>query len=68
MNCPHCNISIEIDQVNCAIFRCGIVKETGIQLPPHLPEKECNQLIPYIWGCSKPFKLMDGVLVKCDYI
>jgi hypothetical protein len=68
MNCPHCGISIEIEQVNCAIFRCGIIKSTGEQIPPHLPEKECISLVPYIWGCSKPFKLVDGVLIKCEYI
>jgi hypothetical protein len=68
MNCPHCNLCIEIIKVNCAIFRCGIVKATGVQLPSHLSEKKCNEMIPYIWGCSKPFKLVNGVLVKCDYI
>jgi hypothetical protein len=26
---PDCNIGIEIIEVNCAIFRCGICKDTG---------------------------------------
>lgn len=25
--CPHCGIPIQIEQVNCAIFRCGIYKK-----------------------------------------
>jgi hypothetical protein len=68
MNCPHCDIPIMIEEINCGIFRCGIVKETGLQLPSHLPEIECKKLIPYIWGCSKPFMLVKGKLIKCEYI
>ena len=68
MECPHCGVRIEIIAINCAIFRCGIIKKTGVQLPPHLSEKECDAMIPFIWGCSKPFKLIDGILVKCDYL
>jgi len=24
MNCPYCNIPIELEQINCKILRCGI--------------------------------------------
>ena len=68
MECPHCGIRIEIEQLNCAIFRCGIYKETGKQIPPHLSKPECDQIKDKIWGCSKPFRYENGKLIICDYI
>ena len=31
LSCPYpdCSISIEIAEINCAIFRCGICKDTN---------------------------------------
>ena len=68
MECPYCKIGIEIVEVNCAIFRCGIYKDTFQQIPPHLPKKECDAIVDKIYGCGRPFKLVDGKLVPCDYI
>ena len=68
MECPHCGIGIEVVEVNCAIFRCGIYKDTFQQLPPHLPEAECNAVRDRIYGCSRPFRWVNGKLEKCDYI
>ena len=71
INCPNCNICIEIIQLNCRIFRCGIYKDTYIQIPPHLPKKECDLLIEtdLIYGCGKPFKMLDdNTPDTCDYI
>ena len=68
MNCPHCGIAIEIEQINCAIFRCGIYKQIGQQIPPHLPKEECDQIKDKIWGCSNPFKYENGKLIICDYV
>jgi hypothetical protein len=72
INCPNCNISIEIIQLNCKIFRCGIYKDSGIQIPPHLPKNECDLLIieNRIYGCGKPFKILDDntTPIVCDYI
>jgi len=59
---------IEILEVNCAIFRCGVVKSTGEQIDPHLPKAECDKLGDTIYGCAKPMRLVDGKLVVCDYI
>jgi hypothetical protein len=67
-NCPWCNIGIEIIAENCKVFRCGIIKQSGLQLNPHLSEKECNAVLAYIYGCGKPFQLYEGQLIKCDYI
>ena len=69
--CPYsdCNIAIEIIEINCAIFRCGIYKN-GQQIEPHLPKEECDKLKRdnKIWGCGRPFKLVNGILVRCEYI
>ena len=66
---PDCNIGIEIIEINCAIFRCGIYKD-GNQIDPHLPKEDCERLKKEdrIWGCGRPFQLIDGKLVSCDYI
>lgn len=63
LECPHCGIMIEIVAVNCGIFRCGVYRDTGQQIHPHLPEPEA---LP-IWGCSKPFKLHNGKLIMCAW-
>ena len=64
--CPNCGIMIEIIEINCAIFRCGIVKSTGEQIPPHASKEEIEKLD--IWGCGGPMRLVDRQLVVCDYI
>jgi hypothetical protein len=83
--CPYedCNISIEIIEINCAIFRCGIYKNNGTQINPHLSKEECDKLKKNdeIWGCGRPFKLCqeskesndsseskDIKIIPCDYI
>ena len=68
MECPHCKVLIVVEEVNCAIFRCGIYKDTGLQVNPHLPQSECDALGDTIWGCGKPFRLVDDKLIKCEYI
>ncbi len=67
---PDCNISIEIVEINCAIFRCGICKENGKQIEPHLPKEECDALKKEdkIWGCGRPFQLVERKLIPCEYI
>lgn len=74
VSCPHCQQLIHIEQVNCAIFRCGVEKVSGQQLPPHLIKPECDRLAAEqrIYGCGKPFRVekKEGGLVAivCDYI
>ena len=60
VNCPHCNQTFEILEINCRIFRCGVYKENYEQIPPHLPKNECDQLVKdsAIIGCGKPFELI----------
>lgn len=70
VECPHCKVMIEILEVNCGIFRCGIHKDTGQQVSPHLPKKECDDLKKEdrIWGCCRPFKYENGRASVCEYI
>jgi hypothetical protein len=70
--CPHCGILVEILELNCRIFRCGIYKQTYLQINPHMSKDECEALVlnDSIYGCGKPFRIPDGevIAVVCDYI
>jgi len=74
--CPHCNITIEVEkkQTNCCIFRCGMYKTNGRQIPPHTKKVECDRLFNQglIQGCSKPFKFFKNssgnYVEECGYI
>ena len=71
--CPHCNGSILIleKEINCKIFRHGVLKSTKKQINPHLEKKKCDRLFAegLIFGCGKPFRLNDDMnAVICDYI
>ena len=68
IKCPHCDMSIIIEEVRCGIFRCGIYKDTFQQVDPHLPKEECDKLGNTIYGCSKPFQIINNIISKCDYI
>ena len=72
--CPHCQQIIEIVQLNCRIFRCGVKKINGEQIPPHASKQECDGYIERkeIYGCAGPFIVeMNGdgyKAIPCDYI
>ena len=71
IECPHCKMIIEIIELRCRIFRCGIMKNNFTQINPHLSEIKCNKLKKNdeIYGCSKPFYIDENnVVEKCDYI
>ena len=77
IECPHClhQIIIMKNEINCAIFRHGVLKKNGLQMPPHLEKRICDELVrqDLIYGCGKPFKLVKNdknevVPVICDYI
>jgi len=59
VNCPHCDQLIEIVELNCCIFRCGVYRQNQEQIPPHLPKSECDNLAEQelIFGCGKPFRI-----------
>jgi len=73
--CPHCDLLIDIptNDINCAIYRHGVYKKSGLQMGPHLCKEDCESLAKHglIWGCGKPFKLIytpEPRIVKCEYI
>lgn len=74
VQCPHCGEYIIIEQVNCAIFRHGVIKTTMVQINPHLPKAQCDRLkdLDLIYGCGKPFKVVNEnnelKAIECDYI
>ena len=72
INCPHCNeyIFIYRNEINCAIFRHGIIKESFNQINPHAPKQQCDEYINnnQIYGCGKPFRIVNDKAVICEYI
>jgi hypothetical protein len=81
IECPHCKQAIEVVELNCRIFRCGIYKSTFKQVDPHLPKDQCDKLAEHgtIYGCGKPFQIVDRQemgdkgepmynVVVCEYI
>jgi len=74
--CPHCNkhFIVKKTELNCRIFRCGVLKSNMKQIGPHTKKIECDRLKEnnLIYGCSKPFKFItnNGInsIIICDYI
>ncbi len=75
--CPHCGetIGVQRKEVNCKIFRHGIMKHNGQQIDPHLPKDACDRLAAdgSIIGCGKPFRLVEQpdlsfTIEECGYI
>jgi hypothetical protein len=72
--CPHCEDFILIEELNCCIFRHGVIIKTGLQIDPHAPKELCDFYINtnQIYGCGKPYQIMlednKYVAIKCDYI
>ena len=74
VKCPQCGEYVIIEQVNCAIFRHGVLKSNLSQINPHLSKLDCEKLIEQnlIYGCGKPFKIIKEneiwIAIECDYI
>jgi hypothetical protein len=74
VQCPHCNGTIIIEELNCRIFRHAVLKENGNQINPHAPKEECENYIEkdMIYGCGKPFIVVNKddkyIAEICDYI
>jgi len=72
--CPHCKLYVIIQEINCAIFRHGIMKKNNSQMNPHLCKGECERYVKedLIIGCGKPFKIIlqkdEYIAEICDYI
>jgi hypothetical protein len=73
--CPHCKEYIEIEKINCGIFRHGVLISNGVQIHPHSSEELCNYYIQNnkIFGCGKPFQIIftsqnNYEIIICGYI
>ena len=68
VKCPHCNIMIEVIELNCKIFRCGIYKNGFQQIDPHMPKDACEELVKNdsIFDCGKPFMVIEKDKDKVD--
>jgi len=74
ITCPNCGEYVIINELNCGIFRHAAYISTGEQVDPHLPQKDCEELVASgkVVGCCKPFrvKVIDDVWTAeiCEYI
>ena len=74
VKCPHCELYMEIAQLNCKIFRHGILRSNGKQIGPHSPKELCDYYITHnkIYGCGKQFRIekncVEYITLICDYI
>ena len=78
VKCAQCEYLVIINKkdINCMIFRHGVLKSNNEQIDPHLNKEECDRLFNegLIYGCGKPFKLIINKkedkygTEKCDYI
>ena len=70
--CPHCNESIVVqrNEINCAIFRHAIFRDTLEPIDPHASKQTCDALVrdEKVYGCGKPFRLVNDVPEVCDYV
>lgn len=57
--CPHCKGAIEIESINCMIFRHAIYKD-GQPYNPHATDEQIENDINNILGCGIMFKY-DGI-------
>ena len=59
VKCPHCDQYIEIVEMNCRIFRCGIFKANGEQINPHMSKIDMEKLKNenLINGCGNQFQI-----------
>ena len=74
VKCPHCDLFMVIEQLNCRIFRHGILRSNGKQINPHSSKEMCDYYIANerIYGCGKPFRIEKNgdtyIPVICGYI
>lgn len=71
--CPTCwgVVFVAKHELNCAVFRHGIMLATGEPIPPHATQIECEELIKQkaVLGCGQPFKIeayQDEVPIASD--
>jgi hypothetical protein len=72
--CPTCKGTIQVNELNCCIFRHAVFRDTMEQIDPHASKELCDEYIQkgLIYGCGKPFKVIlqneKYTAEICDYI
>jgi len=68
--CPYCKCYFEIQQLNCGIFRHAVYIKNNEPINPHESKQHIESLIKKneIYGCGNPFRIVNGIPIKCDYI
>ncbi len=70
-SCPHCSGSIIVtpEEMACKIFRHAVFKINMQPISPHASQQECEHLksIESIYGCGKPFQVVNDKAIICDY-
>ena len=74
IKCPNCDDLIIIEELNCSIFRHGVIIESNEQIDQHSTKELCEYYIKnkLIYGCGKPYKIIinennEYIPIKCDY-
>jgi hypothetical protein len=67
--CPWCDVPMIIYKENCCIFRHATYKN-GQEVDPHLSKDECDRIVRenLVYGCGKPFRIVNRIAEKCEYI
>lgn len=76
LECHHCKMFFIINEneLNCKIIRHAVFKKNMEQINPHLPKKECDELVAnnLVIGCAGPSKIVKigdkYVATVCDYV
>ena len=73
--CPHCQIPVSIEKLNCRIFRHGTMIHNSQQMNPHETKEVCDYFVAnnMIYGCGKPFQIIENekkefIAIICGYI
>jgi hypothetical protein len=70
--CPNCFDFFEVapNELNCKIFRHGVLKATGQPINPHASKADIDALLAAdkIYGCGRPFRFDGNTAVVCGYI
>lgn len=70
VNCPWCQKMVWVSEMNCKIFRHGVMKKTFTQLNPHASEDECMKAVndDLIFGCGGPFMIdKNNYAIRCTF-
>lgn len=67
LQCPHCDhwVLVAKEEMNCAVFRHGVLKDMSGQVPPHADKATVDTLLAAnaILGCGQPFQVNKDTMI-----